>query len=78
MTSMRRWGTTSDSVSPYARVSGGGYGFASRIGIEIHLGVVPGDDRRPSPAYPFGDNADDLAAERRSAGVKVHAPQDTE
>jgi hypothetical protein len=26
--------------------SEGGYGFASREGIEIHLGVVPDDDGR--------------------------------
>src|SRR5215468_10676077 len=29
---------------------GGGYGFASRDGVEIHLGVVPADDRRVSSA----------------------------
>jgi predicted enzyme related to lactoylglutathione lyase len=57
---------------------GGGYGFASRQGIEIHLGVVPEDDRRISAAYLFVDDADDVAAEWRSAGADVHAPQDTE
>ena len=41
---------------------GGGYGFASRDRIEIHLGVVPGGDRRASSAYLFAGNADDLAA----------------
>ena len=63
------------TVRAYA---GGGYGFATRDGIEIHLGVVPGDDRRTSSAYLFVDNADDLAATWRSAGVEVHSPQDTE
>lgn len=58
--------------------TGGGYGFASRDGLEIHLGVVPGDDRRTSGAYLFVDDADDLAAEWRSAGVDVHQPEDTE
>lgn len=58
--------------------SGGGYGFATRDGIELHLGVVPGDDRRTSSAYLFVDDADDLAAEWRSAGMDVHAPRDTE
>jgi hypothetical protein len=50
----------------------------SRDGIDIHLGVVPGDDRRTSSAYLFVDNADDLAAAWRSAGAEVHSPQDTE
>ena len=63
------------TVRAYA---GGGYGFATRDGIEIHLGVVPGDDRRTSSAYLFVDNADDLAATWRSAGVEVHSPKDTE
>jgi hypothetical protein len=53
-------------------------GFASRDGIEIHLGVVPGGDHRTSSAYLFVDNADDLAAAWRSAGAEVHSPQDTE
>lgn len=56
----------------------GGYGFASWHGIEIHLGVVPEDDRRIGAAYLFVDDADDVAAEWRSAGVEVHLPQDTE
>jgi hypothetical protein len=56
----------------------GGYGFATRDGIEIHLGVVPSDDRRTSSAYLFVDNADDLAAAGRSKGAEVHSPQDTE
>jgi catechol 2,3-dioxygenase-like lactoylglutathione lyase family enzyme len=56
----------------------GGYGFASRDGLEIHLGVVPDDDRRVSAAYLFVDDADDLAAAWRSSGVEVHGPQDTE
>lgn len=57
---------------------GGGYGFASWHGIEIHLGVVPDDDRRISAAYLFVDDADDLAAAWRLAGVEAHSPQDTE
>jgi len=58
--------------------AGGGYGFATRHGLEVHLGVVSEDDRRPSAAYLFVDDADQLAAEWRSAGVEVHPPQDTE
>jgi len=63
------------TVRAYA---GGGYGFASRGGVEIHLGVVPGDDRRASSAYLFVNDADELAAAWRSAGAEVHSPQDTE
>ena len=56
---------------------GGGYGFAQRDGLEIHLGTVPAGDPRTSAAYLFVDDADDLAAEWRSAGVEVHGPEDT-
>ena len=53
------------------------YGFASRDGIEIHLGE-PSGDHQISSAYLFVDDADGLAAEWRSAGVAVHLPEDTE
>ena len=48
---------------------GGGYGFASWHGIEIHLGVVPDDDRRTSAAYLFVDDAEAVAAQWSSAGI---------
>lgn len=57
---------------------GGGYGFARRDGIEIHLGVVPVQGQRTSGAYLFVDDADELAQEWRSAGIEVHSPEDTE
>jgi catechol 2,3-dioxygenase-like lactoylglutathione lyase family enzyme len=57
---------------------GGGYGFASCDGTEIHLGLVPGDDPRTGSAYLFVEDADRLAEEWRTAGVKVHSPVDTE
>ena len=57
--------------------SGGGYGFANRDGIEIHLGV-PGREHHPGSAYLFVDDADQLAATWRAAGVEVHMPKDTE
>ncbi len=57
---------------------GGGYGFASWHGVEIHLGVVPDEDRRNGAAYLFVDDADAVAAEWSSAGVTLHPPQDTE
>jgi hypothetical protein len=63
------------AVRTYA---GGGYGFATWHGIEIHLGVVPDGDRCTSAAYLFVDDADDLAAAWRSADVELHPPQDTE
>lgn len=57
---------------------GGGYGFASWHGMEIHLDAVPDDQRRTSAAYMFVDDADDLAAAWRSTGVEVDSPQDSE
>jgi catechol 2,3-dioxygenase-like lactoylglutathione lyase family enzyme len=57
---------------------GGGYGFGTRDGIEIHLGFVPLQDQRVNSAYLFVEDAEELAEEWRSAGVEVHSPQDTE
>jgi Glyoxalase/Bleomycin resistance protein/Dioxygenase superfamily len=57
---------------------GGGYGFATRDGIEIHLGFVAEASRSRSSAYLFVDDADLLAEEWRTAGVEVHGPEDTE
>ena len=57
---------------------GGGYGFATRDGIEFHLGVVSSHDRRAGAAYLWVEDADELAAAWRSAGVEVHGPEDTE
>jgi predicted enzyme related to lactoylglutathione lyase len=57
---------------------GGGYGFATREGIEIHLGVVPADRHQVGSAYLFVEDADELAATWRAAGVDVHSPVDTE
>jgi predicted enzyme related to lactoylglutathione lyase len=59
---------------------GGGYGYAVRDGIEIHLGVAP--DLRPSApshsVYLFVDDADALAEAWRAAGAEVYMPEDTE
>jgi catechol 2,3-dioxygenase-like lactoylglutathione lyase family enzyme len=60
------------------RYRGGGYGFASRRGMELHLGVVPDDDRRSGAAYLFVDDADRVAAEWKRTGAEVHPPLDTE
>ncbi|HEX3426971.1 MAG TPA: VOC family protein [Acidimicrobiales bacterium] len=58
--------------------AGGGYGYATRDGVELHLGVVADGDHRTGSAYLFVNDADDLAEEWRSAGIKVHPPQDTD
>ena len=57
---------------------GGGYGFASWHGLEIHLGVVTEQDRRAGAAYMFVYDADSVSVQWRSAGVEVHSPQDTD
>jgi predicted enzyme related to lactoylglutathione lyase len=75
------------SLAHYARLGfatreyeGGDYGFATRDGIELHLGVVPAGDPRAirSTAYLYVDDADELADEWRAAGAHVHPPEDTE
>ena len=59
---------------------GGGYGFVTRDGVEIHLGVVP--EIIPSgpkhSAYLWVDDANALAQAWRAAGAEVHLPEDTE
>ena len=50
---------------------GGGYAFATRERIEIHLGLVPDNDRRTGSAYLWVDDADELATAWRAAGVEV-------
>ena len=62
------------SVRPY---SGGGYGFASRDGLELHLGVVPAD-RAPLRRGVLVRRRFRRDGRRRAAGVEVNAPQDTE
>jgi predicted enzyme related to lactoylglutathione lyase len=60
---------------------GGGYGFVTFDGAEIHLGVEPDlgtrTDRR-STAYLFVEDADALAQTWLAAGADVRPPQDTE
>jgi catechol 2,3-dioxygenase-like lactoylglutathione lyase family enzyme len=55
---------------------GGGYGFATRDGAEIHLGWEAEPHR--TSAYLRVADADAVAAEWRAAGADVHGPQDTE
>jgi catechol 2,3-dioxygenase-like lactoylglutathione lyase family enzyme len=59
---------------------GGGYGFATRDGFEIHLGVDPavGATGAKHTAYLFVDDADALAQEWQAAGADVGLPEDTE
>ncbi|MBV8217626.1 MAG: VOC family protein [Solirubrobacterales bacterium] len=54
------------------------YGFASRDGVELHLGQVPDGDRSSASAYVHVDDSDAVAAEWRAAGGEVHGPQDTD
>jgi catechol 2,3-dioxygenase-like lactoylglutathione lyase family enzyme len=54
------------------------YGFASREGVEIHLGRPADGERHRTTAYVFVADADAVAAEWRAAGAEVHGPQDTE
>jgi uncharacterized protein (TIGR03086 family) len=57
----------------------GGYGFVTRDGIELHLGVVDEDSRTgPSAAYLFVADADALAQTWRAAGADVRLPEDTD
>jgi hypothetical protein len=59
---------------------GGGYGFVTFEGAEIHLGVEPDLDTRPdrrSTACLFVADADSLARSWLVAGGDVRLPQDT-
>jgi predicted enzyme related to lactoylglutathione lyase len=64
---------------------GGGYGFAERDGVELHVGIDEhgqdhddGHHHSHTTAYLRVDDADALAAEWRAAGIEVHGPEDTE
>ena len=60
---------------------GGGYGFATFDGVEIHLGEEPDLATRPdrrSTAYLFVEDADALAQTWVTAGADVRLPVDTE
>jgi len=59
---------------------GGGYGFVTRDGIEIHLGQLPEGDPRAirSTAYIWVEDADETAEAWRSAGADVRPPEDTD
>jgi hypothetical protein len=57
----------------------GGYGFVSRDGIEIHIGLAPDSSRvSPSSAYLWVEDADQLAQTWSSAGADIRFPEDTE
>ena len=59
--------------------AGGGYGYAKRDAIEIHLGLLAEGDARliRGTAYVWVDDADVLAEEWRSVGADVRGPEDT-
>lgn len=55
------------------------YGFATRDGIEFHLGsLAAGREWSRTTAYLYVDDADQLAAEWRAVGAEVHGPEDTD
>ena len=57
----------------------GVYGFATRDGIEFHLGSLgAGHEWTRTSAYLYVDDAEDLAEEWRAAGAEVHGPEDTD
>ena len=60
---------------------GGGYGFVTFDGVEIHLGAESGLDTRPdgrATAYLFVEDADAVARTWLAAGGDVRSPEDTE
>jgi catechol 2,3-dioxygenase-like lactoylglutathione lyase family enzyme len=60
---------------------GGGYGFVTFDGAEIHLGAEPDLGTRSgrwATAYLFVEDADALARTWLAAGADVQLPQDTE
>ena len=56
--------------------SGGGYGFATRDGIELHVGEGA-RGRGAGSAYVHVEDATALSIEWRAAGATVHGPEDT-
>lgn len=59
---------------------GGGYGFVTRDGIEIHLEVVPHINPQGAQhvAYLWVDDADTFAQAWRATGAELRMPVDTE
>ena len=71
------YGRLGFSVREY---EGGGYGYVTRDGIEIHLSLVRDLDpaTTTSVAYFWVDDADGLAREWEAAGLRVGEPRDTD
>ncbi len=73
--SLEHYGRLGFATREYDR---GGYGFATRDGIEIHLGMVAdGSTAGPSSAYLWVEDADELATTWSAAGADVRFPEDT-
>lgn len=60
--------------------SGGGYGFVTFDGFEVHLGVSPhlNTTAMRGGAYFFVEDADELFRTWQAAGADVHPPEDCE
>ncbi|MGQ0835542.1 MAG: VOC family protein [Gammaproteobacteria bacterium] len=76
---LEHYGRLGFSVRAY---EGGGYGYAERDGLNLHLTAVPDLDpaATTSAVYLYVDDADAMYAEWRSSGVsgQFFAPHDTE
>jgi len=59
------------------RYAGGGYGYATRGPVQLHVGVVP-RAVSPASAYLVVDDADAVAREWADTGADVRPPEDTE
>lgn len=59
------------------RYTGGGYGYVTRDGVELHLGEVADPDRHRASAYLHVGDAGAVATAWRAAGAEIHGPQDT-
>jgi hypothetical protein len=75
-TSLEHYRRLGFATRAYAK---GGYGFATRGDVELHLGVVPeGKHSSPHSAYLFVEDADEVARRWIADGVEVGLPEDTE
>ncbi len=76
---LAHYGTLGFTVRPYAD---GGYGFAHRDGVSLHLALQPDADSPvgAGAAYLFVDDADALAEEWSRPGVagRTQPPDDTD
>jgi len=74
--SLEHYGRLGFATQEYER---GGYGFVTRDGIELHLGLASDLSLAgTSSAYLWVEDADELAEMWSAAGADVRFPEDTE